>query len=177
MKRTVKYLLAGTSMIALASLSSEASDLVQLPPYTWQGIATTTSASAECVGSNGLRPSGSSPDDIQVSVYLPAIPPTTLTSYLSFFFFRAAQTWENSNEASNPQMHGAGNMEIYYIASHANFLNLVGLFNLKITPATVVPTTPVVQITGSITNYGGYEGCKVSFTGIYSRRLDNPPPL
>ncbi|HTV44307.1 MAG TPA: hypothetical protein VMF05_03240 [Stellaceae bacterium] len=134
----------------------------------WQGLATTTaSTTAQCDGAYGTLVG-----DVQVSVFQPKIKSTDTNTFLSFVFLRAAETWENLSESTIHQMHGSGKLEGYGIGSHGQFYDFAGTYSLTITPASITTSTSVVTIKGTIVNYADFPGCTVTFSGVYSKRID-----
>jgi hypothetical protein len=164
--RSLATIAAGGVSLGLVSLPGAAlADDTQL---AWQGIATTTgSTTAQCQGALG-----SAPGDTQVSVFRPKIKSTDSATFLSFVFLRAAETWEDTSKATAHQMHGSGKYEGYGVNRRAEFYDFGGTFNLTVSPAAVIASTPVVTITGTITNYGNNAGCDVTFKGVYAPLID-----
>ncbi len=159
--------------------------LVSLPPaalaldsqLVWQGIITVTAATTACASIEGAAPggaavAGAAPGDVEVSIFRPKIASTDTATFLSWVYLRSAFTLENTSEATVHQMHGAGNFEGFAANSRAKFFDYTGTYSLTVTPATVVASTPVVTITGKITNWFDVPGCNVSFTGVYGPRVD-----
>ncbi|MGH7047229.1 MAG: hypothetical protein ACREE2_12680 [Stellaceae bacterium] len=133
----------------------------------WQGIATTTaSTSAQCAGV--LE---SVLGDAYVSVFRPKTSSTDTNTYLSFALLRAAFTLENLSESTAHQMHGSGSDEIFGVDGRAKFFEGTGTYFLSISPAAITASTPVVTITGKISNFLNTPGCDVTFTGVYAKRV------
>lgn len=155
---------AGVSL-GLASLPNPA--LAVDTQLAWQGIVTTTGSTTQCQGFFG-----GNVGDAQVSIYRPKIATTDTATFFSLVFVRSAITFENENETTVHQMHGAGNYEGFGVNTRAKFFDYTGTYSFTVTPATIVASTPVVTITGKIDNYLDVAGCNITFTGVYGPRLD-----
>lgn len=173
--RRLAVMAAGGMSLVLASLPGAA--LALDSQLAWQGIVTVTAATTACAAADGAAPSGAAvagaaPGDAEVSVFRPKIASTDTATFLSWVYLRSSFTLENTSESTVHQMHGAGNFGGYAVNSRAKFFDYTGTYSLTVTPAAIVASTPVVTITGRITNWFDVPGCNVSFTGVYGQRID-----
>jgi hypothetical protein len=134
----------------------------------WQGYATTTASTAQCAGIGGTGVG-----DTHVSIFRPHIAALDTQTFLSMMHLRAAITFDNTSEATIHQMHGAGNYTGYGVNSRAKgFSYTGGTYSLTVSPASIVASTPIINITGTLNNYFNTAGCSVTFKGVYVKRID-----
>lgn len=168
MKRSVY---GAATLAAALSISSAAMNSALAAGDTqaaWEGYATNTASTAQCAGVGGTGVS-----DTHVSIFRPHILSTDTPTFLSIMHLRAALTLQNTSEATVHQMHGTGNYTGYGVNSRAKgFTYTGGTYTLTITPATIVASTPIVNITGTIKNVFNTAGCNVTFKGVYVKRID-----
>lgn len=163
--RRLAVMAAGGISLALVSLPPPA--LALDSQLVWQGIITVTAATTACASV-----AGAAPGDVEVSIFRPKIASSDTATFLSWVYLRSAFTLENTSESTVHQMHGSGNFEGFAANSRAKFYDYTGTYSLTVTPAAIVASTPVVTITGKITNWFDVPGCNVSFTGVYGPRVD-----
>lgn len=134
----------------------------------WEGYATTTASTAQCAGIGGTGVG-----DTHVSIFRPHITARDTDTFLSMMHLRAAITFDNTSEATVHQMHGAGNYTAYGVNSRAKgFTYTGGTYSLTVTPASIVASTPIVNITGTLNNYFNTTGCNITFKAVYVKRID-----
>ena len=69
-----------------------------------------------------------------------------------------------------PQLNGAGTYTVLVIGSKARLFNYNSSYDLTVTPATVVGTTPIVGIAGPIDNFLNTEGCTITIAAKYHKQ-------
>ncbi|HVV62412.1 MAG TPA: hypothetical protein VHD14_11720 [Pseudolabrys sp.] len=93
-------------------------------------------------------------------------------TFLSIVQMRAAMAFDNISEATIHQMHGAGNFTAYGVNGRGKGFKYNGAYALTVTPATIVVSTPVINVQGTLKNVFNTPGCNVSFRGVYVKRID-----
>jgi hypothetical protein len=146
-------------------MSAPAQAAAHNPLIVWQGAATLTSLSSACATINHK------PGDSAFSVFRPRLDPAEPKSAISFTFTRSAHAFFRSGGGSD-QMNGAGSYTSPWYSGRVTSTpgGNTGTYNFHLTPATVLATTPVVTIVGTINNFHGIVGCTVGFKGAFDRR-------
>jgi hypothetical protein len=151
--------------LALASVPRAA--LAADTQLVWEGYATVTASTIQCSGHGGTGTG-----DTHVSIFRPKILSTDTPTFLSFILLRFAETMENTNESTVPQMHGLGNYAASAVDSRAKFDKWAGTYSLTVSPPAITASTPVVLINGNIDSFENVPGCTVTFKGVYVQRID-----
>jgi hypothetical protein len=149
---------AGGVSLALAPLSSVA--FAAGAQAVWEGFATSTAQTSECMGDPSAALTA------HVSIFRPKVTNSDPPTDLAFVFLRGAFTMENKSESTVLQMNGSGDYAGVTINAAAVY-DYKGSYNLSVTPAHVTALTPVVNITGTIDNFGDITDCQVTFKGTY----------
>jgi hypothetical protein len=138
----------------------------------WEGYATNTSTQSAACSTVG----GTGKGDTHVSIFRPHITAGDTPTFLSMVHLRAAITFENKNETTNPQMTGNGGYTAFGINSRAKGFSYTSagstFSNIVVSPNPVQASTPVITITGTLNNYFNATGCSVTFKGVYVKRID-----
>jgi hypothetical protein len=152
--------LGGTLLAAMAGMGDvQAADT----QAAWAGLAEITASTSACAGVLGTSVGTPHP-----STYRPKINSTDTASYVSLMGVEGGLTLQNASETTVHQMQGAGNYSATAIDRRALPFVYKGTYTFTITPATVVATTKVVEITGTVNTYFDSVGCNVSFTAAYT---------
>ena len=128
----------------------------------WRGLMQITHQTSACVGSAQFRP-----DETWYSHYQPLASQVQAGNNhlgIGFFLFNHHTMVFNSSS----QFNGNGNFttnQIFY----SDTKNYSGTFHLTQEPATVVPTTEFVVITGTISNFEGVANCTSTIRAIFVR--------
>jgi hypothetical protein len=155
----LKVSVTSAAILALTSTSVWAID----NQASWQGFTTVASRTAACG-----RLGGTSINDTAVSIYRPHIAVGDTPTFLSQIYTRYAISFKNTAESTAHQMHGSGKYAATVINHRAKaFTYGGGTYNLTITPARIVATTPYVTITGTINNFLNTAGCNIGIKGTY----------
>jgi len=123
----------------------------------WEGFLKIT-GQIGCTGVQGAT-------GTHVSIYRPAL--GAGATMLSIVYLRAAISMVNTSEGSAAQMNGAGTYKGQMIGSKARLFNYNSSYDFTVTPATVVATTPIVGIVGTIDNFLNNAGCTVTIAAKY----------
>jgi hypothetical protein len=130
----------------------------------WQGFLFVTSATSTCTTDEVTAV-----DDYYTSVYRPNIapPPTNQAkAALSISFGRGIALLE----APGSTLRGSVNATSTLIGSRAELFTTSSPVDLKITPAKITASTPVVQISGTIANFLNGTSCNVAVNGVFGLR-------
>jgi hypothetical protein len=151
-----RTLLLATALVLTSSAASADHDRVK-----WDGVIHLVSQSAQCQGQ--FRE-----DENNRSRYHPRLesgdPPSSLTR---------SRGGEGNVElitiAGNGQLNGTGQYSARNIGGGEFFTQPNGTYNFTQTPATVLPTTDFVSLSGSLHKYAGIAGCTLTFRATYVR--------
>lgn len=136
------------------------------PLIVWQGAATLTSVPAACAASKLAV------GDSAFSVFRPRLDPAEPSSAITMVFGRSAHAFFRTGGTSTDQMRGTSTYTSPWFSGRATSTagGNTGTIVLTITPLTILPTTNVVTIVGTINKFHGIVGCAVGFNGAYQRR-------
>jgi hypothetical protein len=135
----------------------------------WEGFLTNTANPPSACSTVG----GTGKADTRVSIFRPHIKASDTPTFLSIVQTRAAISFGNSNETSNPQMNGSGTYNGFGVNSRGKGFSYSGTFsNFVVTPNPVLSTTQVINVTGTLNNYFNTSGCNIKFEAVYVKRID-----
>lgn len=150
--------LAALILVALTAGPAQAAE-----PVVWQGDLFFTSVTKVCIANNTIFAG-----DFARAVYRPQLVSGDPSEGLSIIFPRAALILE----ASGKTLRGNAAATETSIGSHAGIGQDSTTVTLKITPAKITASTPVVQISGTLRNVFTISGCNATIVGVLGLRRD-----
>lgn len=166
MVRTAIFGTVVSITLTAATLAAQAA--ANNPLIVWQGAATLTAVPAACAASKYKA------GDSAFAVFRPRLDPAEPNSGLTLSFGRSGHAYFRTGGASSDQMNGNSTYSSPWFSGRATSTagGNTGNIILALSPATVLDTTPVVTISGTIQKFHGIAGCNVNFNGAFQRRLN-----
>jgi hypothetical protein len=165
-----KFCLAAVAAMTATLGAASAQEVANNPLIVWHGAATLTNVPATAACTNV----GFAIGDTALSVFRPRLNPEEPSSAISMSFGRSAMAFfrQTAGSTSSDQMHGNSAYSSPWFSGRATSTQggNTGNITLTLSPSSVLATTNVVTIVGSITNFAGKPGCTVQFKGSYYRR-------
>ena len=135
-------------------------------PAVWQGDLFVTTVTSVCTSKDVT-----SVGDFYRSVYRPNIAPppdSQADEALSLIGSRNAVILE----ATGKTLRGKATANTLAIFSHAEVTSSTTTVDLTITPTKITPSTPSVEINGTIKNFYNNTGCNITVVGALGLRHD-----
>jgi hypothetical protein len=133
---------------ALAVIGSSA----QAAPSVWEGDLFVTNVTSQCTAM-GIASVG----EYFRAVYAPHLAAQDPPEAIALFGPKAALVLQ----ATGGTLRGVKNFEATHISDDAGLGQFSGTVDYTIKPTTITATTQVVQISGTINNFGSVPGCKI----------------
>jgi hypothetical protein len=149
---------------AILAIGVSAASKAQVPPSVWQGSVFVTSVTPTCTDTDVTAVG-----NFYTAVYrpnIPASPPNQANEALTLVTPRSAFLLA----ATDKTLRGKAKADGVEIGSRAIVSEMATTVVLKITPATITKSTPVVQISGTINNLFNETGCNVGVVGALGLR-------